>query len=641
MCGFVGFIQRAPSPETLTSMLRRIERRGPDGEGRWTAACGEWFVALGHRRLAILDVSGGAQPMSTPDGRTHLAYSGEIYNFRELRRGLEREGVGFRTRSDTEVLLRHSERRWAAGLPGLDGMFAFALWDHGGGRLLLARDRVGMKPVYYAALPDGGLVFGSELTAVLAHPRLGRKISREGLASFLFSDYAHAPTTLVEGVHKLAPGHYLEWIRGATAQPAPFWTRPRSEPARPDRAVAIAAQDLWSVLGRAVERHLVSDVPVGVLLSGGIDSSAIAVLASERSRRELETFSVAFDDPAFDESAYARQLAAQIGSVHTEERLDDRGLLEIIDPALACLDEPLADPSYLPTFLLSRLAASRVKVVLGGDGGDELFGGYVTYRAHRYARLLAFVPGRLRRGWLARWTSGLAARDGYQSLEWKWKRFVLRWDDDARRRHLRWMSCLDLDDLGRAMRSGGAPLPETLRIAPHEDDDPLSAVMALDFSTYLPGSVLTKVDRASMAHGLEVRPPMLDNEVVDWALRAPSSWKVRGRRSKHVLKLAARDHLPSRIVSRPKKGFAVPLSRWLRGPLRPRLERVLAASPLWEGGLLDRRAFAEWALEHDARRGDRSKALWALIVLDEWARRERIEAGPGDAGSQNLEVLAR
>jgi asparagine synthase (glutamine-hydrolysing) len=626
MCGFVGFVQRSPAPEVLTPMLRRIEHRGPDGEGRWHETFGGWFVALGHRRLAILDIAGGAQPMSTPEGNAHLTYNGELYNFRELRQGLEQSNVTFRTRSDTEVLLRHVEQDGAAGLPWLNGMFAFALWDCKRSRLLLARDRAGIKPLYYAPLPDGGVAFASELTALLQHPSVPRKLCPRGLLSYLFSDYVHAPLTLVDGVQKLPPGHYVEWQDGKIAPPSPFWKLVDSPilPAdRPDRL----ADDLWSLLARSVERQLVADVPVGVFLSGGIDSSSVAVLAQQHSDRRLETFSIAFDDPTFDESAYSRIVASRIGSRHVEERLSENNLLEVIDLALARLDEPLADPSYLPTFLVSRLAASHVKVVLGGDGGDELFGGYPTYRAHRQARFYSCVPRAIRNDLLAKVISKLPQQDSYQSLEWKLKRFVLRWDDDDRRRHLRWMSNLDLDDLARAICTGDDAQPATLSFQPPGAHDPLNAILALDFCTYLPGSVLTKVDRASMAHGLEVRPPMLDNEVIDWAFRIPSSLKVRRARSKYLLQRAAANHLPAEVVLRRKKGFGIPLGKWLRGPLRHRVDRALDSSPLWGSGPLDKQAFVTWARMHGERRGDYSKTLWALIVLDEWLRREKIEPG--------------
>jgi len=603
-------------------MLDRITSRGPDGQGQWTATSGDWHVALGHRRLAILDIGGGAQPMRTADESACVTYNGEIYNFADLRRGLERVGVTFRTRSDTEVLLEHVTTRGPAGLSALNGMFAFALWDATRGALLLARDRIGIKPLYYAPLPGGGLVFASELTSLLAHPRVRRCMSADGLRSYFFSDYFHPPSTLIDGVAKLAPGHYVEWKGGHLSAPAPFWSLD-ADPSLPAESPPELARELWGRLGRAVEGQLVADVPVGVFLSGGIDSSCIAALAQARSARPLKTFAIAFADPTFDESEHAHAVARLIGSDHVEEQLGEKNLLEIVDTALGRLDEPLADPSYLPTFLLSRLASRHVKVALGGDGGDELFAGYPTYRAHRFARLWERLP--VPRGPLERWVGDLRERDHYQSLEWAAKRFLLRWDDDPYTRHLRWMSNLDLDDLRRAIPSPGPRLPATLAAQRPRSTDWLNGILGLDLGTYLSGSVLTKVDRASMAHGLEVRPPFLDNGVVDWVFSLPSSLKLHRRQSKRLLKLAARGHLPDAIIDRPKKGLGIPLRAWLRGPLRHRVTRALEPSALWESGMLDRAAFVQWAAMHQARRGDYSKSLWALVVLDEWVRREKID----------------
>jgi asparagine synthase (glutamine-hydrolysing) len=571
--------------------------------------------------------------MATPDESACIAYNGELYNFRELRRDLERRGVPFETRSDTEVLLRRVEAYGAQGLAALNGMFAFALWRQSDGSLLLARDRVGIKPLYYAQLADGGIAFASELTALFQHPGVGRTLSAAGVEAYFFSDYVAAPRTLIDGVRKLAPGHYLEWSDGQTSAPRPYWSLVGSRSGPSAGSDETLAGELWSRLGAAVERQMIADVPVGVFLSGGIDSSCVATLAQERSEHALRTFSIAFDDPTFDESDYARQVARRIGSVHIEQRLSEANLIDVVDVALAQLDEPLADPSYLPTFLVSQLAATHVKVVLGGDGGDEVFGGYPTYAAHQFERLYRLLPKAVRRGAMGRVVSRLHERDSYQSLEWKMKRFVLRWDDDAHRRHLRWMSNLDLEDLRRGVPSstGDLPIPLDPGIASFGDSN--NGLLALDFTTYLPGSVLTKVDRASMAHGLEVRPPMLDNEIVDWVFSLPSSFKLRKGRSKFLLKLAARGHLPDDIIDRKKKGFGIPLRAWLRGPLRGRMLRALEPSPLWASGLLRRDAFMRFACMLEARKGDYSKALWALIVLDEWVRRERIDLDGGATGA--------
>jgi asparagine synthase (glutamine-hydrolysing) len=620
VCGIVGFVQHAAPGHVLSPMLARIVRRGPDGEGRWTGRHGEWHIALGHRRLAIVDLEGGAQPMATPDAAFCLTYNGELYNFRDLRSPLERDGVAFHTRSDTEVLLHHVAVHGTAGLPALDGMFAFALWDATAAKLLLVRDRAGIKPLYYASLPDGGVVFASELTALLAHPGIARKLSARGLQSYFFSDYFHPPHTLIDGVKKLGPGEFVEWRDGRLSEARPYWRLTFGE--TPAGTPMELAKQTWAHLDRAVDRQLMADVPLGVFLSGGIDSSCVAVLAQRRSSLRLKTFSIAFEDPTFDESAHARVVAQAIGSEHVEERLSVANLLDVVDVALSRLDEPLADPSYIPTFLLSRLASRHVKVVLGGDGGDELFGGYPTYLAHDYARIARFLP--LRAGVVQTLVGSLRERDRYQSLEWKLKRFIMRWDDDPRRRHLRWMSNLDLDDLRQGLPTTTDTIPSPLDGEFEDTRDWLNRLLALDFRTYMPGSVLTKVDRASMAHGLEVRPPLLDNEMIDWAFSIPSPLKLRHGITKYLLKLAANGHLPERIIRRPKKGFGIPLRAWIRGPMRDRVAKALEPSALWDSGLLDHEAFRRWARMSAERRGDHSKALWALVVLDEWVRREGL-----------------
>ncbi len=624
MCGIAGFIAREADPAALPRMLRQIAHRGPDGEGSWQgeAGAGAWRVALGHRRLAIIDVEGGVQPMGNEDGTVVITYNGEVYNFQALRAALEQQGHRFRTRSDTETIVHHYEQHGTGGVAALDGMFAFAIWDAGPERLVLARDRAGIKPLYYAELPSGGLVFASELTALLAHGGIDRALGAEGLASYFFSDYVQAPHTIVGAVKKLAPGQTLVWERGRLEAPCPFWQVPAAG-AAPAEDEATLAHKLWAGIERAVEAQLVSDVPVGIFLSGGIDSSLVAAAAMRRagSRDRMKAFSIGFEDGSFDESSYARLIAKQLGVEHVTETLGERNLLEVVDLALDKLDEPLADPSFIPTFLLAQLAARHVKVVIGGDGGDELWGGYPTYRAHKLAALYGALPGWFRRGVVERAVAGLPVDDRYQSLEWKLRRFTGRWDDARVARHLRWMSTVDLPELGAAVPAARGISPATLGTRLPETDDWLNRILALDFSTYMSGSVLTKVDRASMAHGLEVRPPLLDDALVDFAFSLPSRFKLRGRRGKYLLKRAARGQIPDAIIDRPKKGFAIPLGAWLRGPLAGRLEAVIAESPLWDLGLVDRSVFAGWQAQHRARKADRSKPLWALYVLDRWLRR--------------------
>jgi len=626
MCGICGFIEAGVRKEDyeakLAPMLARIVHRGPDAEGRSHEQHGDWGIALGHRRLSIIDLANGAQPMATKAGTT-ITYNGELYNFRELRGALESLGRSFRTRSDTEVLLQHVEQHGESGLAALDGMFAFALWDKARGRLVLARDRAGIKPLYYAELPGGGIAFASELASLMQHPAVSRAPSQEGLLSYFFSDYVQPPHAIIAGAKKLRPGHYLVWEDGVLSEQRPFWrmSAPRERSAMRENERELA-HELWRILDSAVDRQLVADVPVGIFLSGGLDSSTVAALAAGRSKTEMKAFSIAFEDPTFDESRYARDVAERIGAAYVQETLREKDLVDVVERAVDHLDEPLADASYLPTFLLSRLAARDVKVVLSGDGGDELWGGYPTYRAHAHARSYERLPALIRSRIIAPLVERLPVDDRYQSLEWKLRRFTTRFDADPETRHLRWMSNLDLPDLAMALPKSAGLVPETMRAAKSlpETGDALQRIFDLDFTTYLSGSVLTKVDRASMAFGLEVRPPLLDNAMIDFAQSIPSAYKVKRGVTKALFRSAAQGHLPERVLARPKKGFGIPLARWVRGALREPFAAILESSPVWSWGL-ERSAFRTWNDEHQAKKADRSKPLWALLVLDRWLRR--------------------
>jgi asparagine synthase (glutamine-hydrolysing) len=620
MCGIAGHIEKQPNPAALGRMLAGIAHRGPDGEGVWRGESGPWRVSLGHRRLAIIDLTSGAQPMGNADDSLVITYNGEVYNYLQLRPPLEQSGHRFKTSSDTEVIVHHFERHGEAGLRDLNGMFAFAIWDARNKRLVLARDRMGIKPLYYATLPDGGLVFASELAALLAHGGVDAELSVEGLASYFFSDYVHPPHTIVRRVHKLKPGHTVAWVDGRLEEPRPFWLPSGPMPA-PSASDEELASQLWRRLEGAVDAQLIADVPVGIFLSGGIDSSCVATLAAQKAGSRMKAFSIGFENATFDESHYARLVAERLNVEHIVETLREQDLLDVVDLALDKLDEPMADPSLLPTFVLSRLAAKHVKVVVGGDGGDELWGGYPTYRAHVYAALYAHIPAWLRNEVVPRALEHLPIDDRYQSLEWKLRRFTERWDDDDVTRHLRWMSSIDRPELPMAIRGASGVTPATLTAALPATSDRLARLMLLDLVTYMPGSVLAKVDRASMAHGLEVRPPFLDNDIASWALSLPSTYKVRRDRGKFLLKLAAKGKLPDTVIERPKKGFGIPLAAWLRGPLEGRIADVIKQSPIWDADVLNQSVFQEKNREHQAKKRDHSKPLWALIVLDRWVRR--------------------
>jgi asparagine synthase (glutamine-hydrolysing) len=634
MCGIAGYVQRrgGANPDAIGAMTDALRHRGPDGSGRWDGTLGDWQITLGHRRLSIIDLAGGHQPLSNEDGTIWITFNGEIYNFKELQAKLVTQGHRFATRCDTEAIVHHIEQHGPDGLPDLNGMFAFALWNQTTGELLIARDRAGIKPLYYTPLDGGGIAFASELTALLKHPGVSHKIDRAGVASYFFADYVQPPLTILRDVRKLEPGHYLTWDANDSVTVRPFW---KLRPAEHDpdvasrmRPLAEMADDLWTLIERAVEAQLMADVPVGVFLSGGIDSSIVAAAAQSKAAG-IHTFSIAFADPQFDESRYARAVADHLGTQHVEETFDETALLHTLDAALDALDEPMADPSILPTYLLSRVAAKHVKVALGGDGGDELWAGYPTYKAHAMAPAYEMVPRFVRRALVEPLVARMPVSEGYQALEWKAKRFALRWDDDPMVRHLRWMSNTDIDDLSRLV-FGYRGFPDGYDSVLHpRSNDRLNAILALDFMTYMSGSVLTKVDRASMAHSLEVRPPLLDNALIDYAFALPSSMKLNGKASKFLLKRAAAGHLPDEIISRKKKGFGIPLSRWLKGPLAERVERITQPGPLWDAAGLDRDVFVRWWKEHLARKVDRSKPLWALIVLDHWYHRVLVPSPSG------------
>lgn len=623
MCGIAGILGREGARATVERMTLAIAHRGPDGAGIEEVTTPGGTCTLGHRRLSIIDLGGGHQPMSNVEGDVWVTFNGEIYNFLSLRAELERDGVRFQRQSDTEVIAA-GFARWGEALPAkLSGMFAFAVVDRRTGRFLVARDRSGIKPLYVASLADGALAFGSELSTLLAVEDVARKVSYEGLSSFLFADYAHPPHTLIRGVEKLAPGTMIGGVVGGARETSRYVPSvldviaPESLLSTDARHDRDAIGELERELDQAVESQLLADVPVGVFLSGGLDSSLVAALARRHVKGPLRSFSIGFAEKTFDESAHAREVARALGLEHVEETVDEAKLLEVVDPVLDSLDEPFADHSIFPTYVLSRLAARHVKVVLGGDGADELFGGYPTYFAHeRHARLAAPLAP-----WVfptfSRLVRRIPASDGYQALEWKLKRFVLRWDDTPHARHLRWMSALDVPDLERAMGPRYVA-PSLLASRPIGAFGALAA-MRLDYTSYMPGSVLTKVDRASMAHGLEARPPFLDERVIDFAFRQPLSRKLRGGQGKWIVRRVADALLPRSVIERKKHGFSIPLARWIRGVLAPRVETVLRDSPAFE--VLSGDAYRSMYADHRARRGDHAKALFALLVLDRWMRR--------------------
>jgi asparagine synthase (glutamine-hydrolysing) len=606
-------------------MSAKLVHRGPDSDG--TFAGGE--VALAARRLAIIDLETGDQPIANEDATVHVVQNGELYNYRELREELERDGHRFRTHGDTEVLVHLYERDGLAFARRLRGMFAVALWDAARRRLVLARDRYGIKPLYYRA-DGGGLEFASELRAL---PR--GEIDLDALDAFLAFNSIPAPLTIFREARKLGPGHLLVWEEGAVrleryARPAPA---PVDALREDDEAELI--EELRARLRDSVRAHLVSDVAVGVLLSGGIDSSALAALAAQETAEPVRTFSIGFEERSFDELSDARLVAERYGTRHRELVLRPDAALLL--PALAeAFDEPFADSSALPTYLVSQLAAEDVKVALSGEGGDELFGGYYTY----VADLLA-----LRAGGLARVARPVVERlpssTARASFDYKAKRFVRGAHLPPLERHHAWKEIFSPEARAEltGRRNGFDPVDlYRERFVETEGAELLSRLQDVDLGLYLVDDLLVKTDRASMAHSLEARVPYLDPVVTNLALALPTRRRVRGLRKKVLLRKAVAPLVPERIVRGKKRGFSIPAAAWLRGELEPFARETLSAETLRRQGFFRPEAVTALIDRHVAGKEDLSRQLWGLLAFTLWHERH-VQREPGALSEPRLEAL--
>ena len=625
MCGIVGNVlaraDRTPDAAVLKRMNDRITHRGPDDEGVFV----QGPAGLAMRRLKIIDLATGHQPMTGEDGRVWTVFNGEIYNYRELREAHAARGHVFTTRSDTEVIVHGYEERGVASVGDLDGMFAVAIWDAPARTLLLARDRLGIKPLYYAVLPDQ-IVFASELKALLEHPAIERTLDLTALSRYLAHEYVPAPHSILRAVRKLPAGHWLTYTDGRVKL-EPYWDVNFQRGAGIDEAEAVEA--LRAALDRSVKQHLVSDVPLGVFLSGGIDSSAVAAFAARHFPGRLKTFSIGFEDPSFDETAHARRVARVLDTDHQEEILDPRAALDLVTRLPELLDEPLGDASFLPTYLLSRFTRRSATVALSGDGGDELFAGYPTYQAHRLAGPLELIPPLLRRRLLRPVVERLPVSLDNLSFDFKLKRFVAGLDFAPVDRHAAWLGSFTpaeqrelfaADALARMEAPPSyAAFHEMLSHAPSASG--LERMLYLDLKGYLGEGVLTKVDRASMACSLEVRVPLLDHRVVELATSLPMHLKLRRVTTKYVLKRALAGVLPRDILERPKKGFGIPLGRWFRGELAPMLRDVCAPEVIRRAGLFRPEAVGRLLAEHAEGRHDHRKKLYTLLAFQLWASR--------------------
>tara|TARA_B100001540_G_scaffold314026_1_gene338103 strand:+ start:149 stop:2023 length:1875 start_codon:yes stop_codon:yes gene_type:complete len=605
------------SRDLLHTMNQTQFHRGPDEDGLFL----EPGVALAHRRLSIIDLSSGQQPMHSADGEITVVYNGEIYNFGELARELKALGYTFRTRCDTEVIL-YAWREWGeACVERFRGMFAFALYDRQRQSLFLARDRLGIKPLFYAVLADGSLAFGSELKVLKAHPGLPRQLEPRAVEDYFALGYIPEPRTIYRGVYKLRPGHTLLAQRGKPlSEQHEYWDIPFRPVATGSEADT--CEELFARMREAVDIRLVSEVPLGAFLSGGVDSSAVVAAMAQLQDDPVNTCAIGFDVPQFNETDFARQVAQRYATNHLERVVasDD---FDLLDTLAGFYDEPYADSSAIPTYRVCQLARERVTVALSGDGGDENFAGYRRYRWHmNEERLRGALPLGIRRpvfGALGRlypkldWAPRVfRAKTTFESLARNSVEAYLHsvsLSSDAQRKAL-FSPALQRELQGyRALET----FEHHARRSP--TDDPLSLIQYLDMKTYLVGDILTKVDRASMAHSLEVRVPLLDHPFVEWVSGLPVSDKLRGQEGKYILKKALEPHLPRDVLYRPKMGFGVPLGKWFRGPLRQRLRASLLEGGLAQTGLFNRDCLEQLVNDHQSGRREYSAPLWSLMMF--------------------------
>ena len=645
MCGIVGVMDlkgsRAIARELVLRMNETQLHRGPD-EGSVHLEPG---LGLGHRRLSIIDLSTGQQPLYNEDGSVVVIFNGEIYNYQTLIPELTALGHVFRTKSDTEVIV-HAWEQWGEEcVERFRGMFAFALWDRNRETLFLARDRLGVKPLHYAQLADGLLVFGSELKSLLAHPAFQRELDPFAIDEYFALGYVPEPRTIYSGAKKLAPGHTLAIRRGRPLpEPREYWdVRFTLDNPIGERD---AQAELVERLKESVRMRLMSEVPLGAFLSGGVDSSAVVAMMAGASAEPVNTCSIAFSDPAFDESRYASQVAQRYGTRHFVDRVDsdDFGLIDVL---AGTYDEPYADSSAIPTYRVCQLARRHVTVALSGDGGDESFGGYRRYRFHAMEeRLRAMLPLSLRRP-----AFGLLGRM-YPKVDWAPQVFRAKTTFQALARssvdaYFHTMSILP-DEMRSRLYSnrfkaelGGYNAAQVFHRHAERagTDDALGLIQYIDLKTSLVGDINTKVDRASMAHSLEVREPLMDHPLVEWLATLPSSLKLRGREGKFFFKKAMEPYLPPETLYRPKMGFAVPLAKWFRGPLRERLAQALLAGRLQQTGLL-RPDYLRWLLDqHQSGVRDHSQPLWSLLMFERFLDEGRSASAEAHA-DRRLQLIA-
>jgi asparagine synthase (glutamine-hydrolysing) len=637
LCGIAGFTTKTWSapPERIREATATLIHRGPDQQGVFHSN----LFALGATRLKIIDLDHGNQPIVTEDGDGGIVFNGEIYNHLAVRAELEKLGHPFESHSDTETVLRAFQQWDKECFSRLRGMFAVALWSKSRKRIVLARDRMGIKPLYIARRGED-LFFGSELKALFVHPEIDRRLSLAGLDCYLALNYIPSPWTMVEGIGKLAPGEWLEWNDGQVSTGS-YWRLPFG--VSNTHTLDSAKEELDGLLQDAIREHLISDVPLGVWLSGGVDSSTILHYAAKASNSQLKTFSISFRGRSFDETPYVSRAAKQYETDHTELDLTpEEDLQGAIEKFAYFSDEPSADAGALPVWFLSKLCKEKTTVALSGEGADELFGGYLTYRANRLAARARLLPSSLLRIALAGFGYWPVSDDKI-SFEYKVKRFLEGALMPPARAHAYWNGTFSDAEKEALVKQ---PLPGSLKrilsemgALPATSDD-LAPYLWLDQQYFLADDILNKSDRMSMAHSVEVRPPFLDHRIVEFAARLPASLKIRGTQQKVILKELMRERLPRQILQRPKMGFDIPAHEWLRGPLRNLLVDALHYGASECGSLFRSEVLDKHLRLHLERKANLGYHLWGLLILFLWMKKWGIQIGPSEAPKVLLQASA-
>lgn len=621
ICGYFNYNHNEPvKPEVIRRMCQTLVHRGPDDEGVFVSQ----KIGLGHRRLSIIDLSTGRQPIFNEDGSLAIVFNGEIYNFLELRSWLEKKGHTFSTRTDTESIIHLYEEFGVSCLEKLNGMFALAIWDSKRQELFLARDRFGKKPLHFVKT-DQSFIFASEIKSLLVHPAVKREVDPESLAYYLTYEYVPAPHCLFRGIRKLMAGHFL-LCSAKGIKEEKYWEFSFSRE-KTTRSEYDWGERIRDSLRLSIKRRLISDVPLGVFLSGGIDSSAIVALMSElKPASEIKTFSIGFEDRSFDETAYARKVAILYHTDHHEQILNARKMLELIFKLEGILDEPMADASIIPTYLLSRFTREYVTVALGGDGGDELFAGYPTFPAHRLAGFYEYLPRFLHEKLIKKLAECLPVSTSNISFDFKVKQFLSGVYHSPEIRNELWLGAFSSAQLKSLLSPEMAsqlkdfnPFAEMLTVLePLEARDWLEKIIHLYIRFYFQNGILVKIDRASMASSLEVRSPFLDPEFVELIGSIPGNLKLKGLTTKYILKKSLEPVLPGEIIYRDKKGFGIPIARWIKEDLRDHFLDVFSQSSIEHQGFFKFSAVNNLMMEHLQGKRDNRKKLWTLFMFQLW-----------------------